>query len=236
LKPHDLVRIANSINLNHFGGDLMRDHNSSSTQSSPESSSRSIPKGILAGFAAVILAAGGGVAWWTWQSQTPKATLPGADLPAPAPSDMTQVPVQQTVQVYWLKTVGDQIEISPAPVAVAVAGQPDALLKAAFEEMLKGSPESADLTSTIPVGTTLRQVAMKPDGVHVDLSQAFTSGGGSTSMIGRLGQVVYTATTLDPNATVWISVEGKPLEVLGGEGLMVDQPMTRSTFEQNFKP
>jgi spore germination protein GerM len=29
-------------------------------------------------------------------------------------------------------------------------------------------------------------------------------------------------------------VEGKPLEVLGGEGLELEQPLTRENFKKNF--
>jgi spore germination protein GerM len=161
--------------------------------------------------------------------------LPATKAPATSqasPNPLTQAPTQQTVQVYWLKTDADSIEPAASPVTVA-ANQPNAVLKAAFEEMLEGSGDPA-LTSTVPQGTKLREVQVKEDGIHVNLSEEFTTGGGSTSMTGRLAQVIYTATTLNPEAPVWISVEGKPLEVLGGEGLIVDQPMTRDSFEENF--
>jgi spore germination protein GerM len=133
------------------------------------------------------------------------------------------------VQVYWLST-----DIEPIASPVTVQGEePEEILTAAFEKMLEGAADP-ELTSTIPQGTTLKTLNIQADGIHVNLSQEFTTGGGSASMVGRLAQVVYTATTLDPQASVWISVEDQPLDVLGGEGILVDQPMTRASFEQDF--
>jgi spore germination protein GerM len=90
------------------------------------------------------------------------------------------------------------------------------------------------LTSTIPSGTKLLSAKIQADGIHIDLSKEFTQGFGATSMIGRLGQVVYTATAQDPDASVWITVEGKKLEVLGDVGVEIRQPITRQTYDQDF--
>jgi spore germination protein GerM len=96
-----------------------------------------------------------------------------------------------------------------------------------------GKPDGK-LTSTIPVGTKLLSAKILNDGIHVDLSKEFTQGFGATSMIGRLGQVVYTATAENPDAPVWITVEGKKLEVLGDVGVEIRQPITRQTYNQDF--
>jgi spore germination protein GerM len=135
--------------------------------------------------------------------------------------------------VYWVKDAIGKFEAVPTKVAVKQADKPDATLQAAFNTLLAG-PKDATVSSEIPKGTKLRGLSVKNDEVYVDLSREFTAGGGSSSMTSRLGQVIYTATSLKPNTKVWISVDGKPLELLGGEGLEVAQPSTRQSFDKNF--
>ena len=108
------------------------------------------------------------------------------------------------------------------------------VLQTALEQLLSQTPNSPTNTA-IPSGTQLLSLKINTKGVYLDLSAPFTEGGGSESMAGRLGQILYTASSLDPNMPVWISVEGKPLETLGGEGLMIEQPITRQWFKENFE-
>lgn len=195
---------------------------------------RSLPFGLIAGLSAIALISGGAVAWWTVQgNQMTQLPFTSSSTLQPSATPSVQAPTGQAVKVYWLKTAGDKVEIAAAPVTLN-AEQPTQLLEGAFQQVLK-QPNDPALASAIPANTQLRSLEVKGDGVHVDLSKTFTSGGGSSSMTGRLAQVVYTATTLDPAAPVWISVEGEPLDVLGGEGLLIDQPMTRASFEKNFQ-
>lgn len=206
-----------------------------------QQSGRRISPGLLAGGAALILAAGGGTAWWVTRSGAGPETRPvPIPVPTPAatvgPTVLPSVPLkpgQKAVQVFWVRDAGTNLDLIPGQINVDKASQPNAVLTAAFNRLLSGSVP-AGVSNAIPKGTKLRSVAVKNDGVHVDLSGEFKTGGGSASMIARLAQVIYTATSLDESAKVWISVDGKRLEVLGGEGLEVAQPITRQSFRKNF--
>jgi spore germination protein GerM len=187
------------------------------------------------------IALGGGLAWVVGQSRTTKSPISEATTsPSPVPTatptraQTSDSAVHGKTQTYWLKNQNNDATLIAKVVQPAAPVTSEAqALEMALTKLLAGSDDT-NLTTTIPQGTTLLKVDLKSDGIHVDLSQAFTSGGGAESMKGRLGQVLYTATSLKPNANVWISVEGKPLDVLGGEGLVVDQPLTRKLFEKEY--
>ena len=175
------------------------------------------------------LATGGGLAWWSFQPPNVTSSVTPNVVQKPQTPATTQ---SITTSIYLLKDTGKNLELVPLPIEVNT-DQPNTVLTAAFNSLLTNI-NNGTASSTIPEGTKLRSIKILDDGIHVDLSTEFTTGGGSASMTGRLAQVIYTATTLQPEAKVWIDVEGKPLEILGGEGLEIERPMTRQSFEENF--
>ncbi|MGI0487104.1 GerMN domain-containing protein [Pantanalinema rosaneae CENA516] len=225
----------------------MQDHHTHESQSH-----RPIPLSLLAGLSAVVLITGSAAAWWGWTTVARKVIEPvGVEHSTPQTSPVGQgeqkIPAtgtaqppavapattEKTLQVYWLKATDTTIALAPTAMTLS-ASNDSGLLQEAIKQLLAGQPTDQSLATTIPATTKLLGLTVKDDGVHVDLSNDFTKGGGSTSMTARVGQIVYTASTLNPNVPVWLSVEGVPLDTLGGEGLLIDQPMTRQSFEQNF--
>jgi hypothetical protein len=71
----------------------------------------------------------------------------------------------------------------------------------------------------------------EPEIVIVNMSAEFVSGGGTLSMMGRLGQVVLTLDRLEGIDGVRFYVEGVPTTVFGGEGIIVNDPATAADFE-----
>jgi spore germination protein GerM len=155
----------------------------------------------------------------------------------PQPSTPNIAQNNETVKIWRLDDDGKKTFLVPQErqVPQETSKDPNVLVKRPLSSLLAsaGKPDGK-LTSTIPVGTKLLSANVKPDGIHIDLSKEFTKGFGATSMIGRLGQIIYTATSQNPDAPVWISVEGKPLETLGDVGAEIRQPITRQQYDQDF--
>ncbi len=139
---------------------------------------------------------------------------------------------QQTMSLYWLTAPGSDIYYVEQQQSFRAMGQADGI-RASLETLIQGSADPR-LTSAIPPDTQILGIRVEGDDIFLNLSEHFTSGGGSTMMLGRITQLLYTATSSNPAARLWISVNGEALNTLGGEGLIIDQPLTRASFAPNF--
>ncbi|MBE9048093.1 GerMN domain-containing protein [Pleurocapsales cyanobacterium LEGE 10410] len=191
---------------------------------------------VVAAITGIILAAGGGAAWWA-----KSALEPARVRPKPNPIVRDQVPnipepitQEKIVQICWLNPTDESIELVSKTMTFQKSVKGDRVLETAFETLLAQPPEGSPYTTAIPQGTKLLDLKVNKKGIHLNLSQEFIAGGGSASMSSRLAQVVYTATSSNNGDRVWINVEGKPLANLGEEGIVVNQPMTRQDFQDNF--
>ena len=183
------------------------------------------PKLIIA-IATTILALGGVTAWLAYTSLSNRTTQNNNS----SQVIKTNPEEKEEIAIYWLN---DELEVVSQQIKLNPTESYPASLTNAVNQLLAG-PQTESEGTAIPENTQLHSLTIKDDGIHLDLSAEFTTGGGSAAMIGRLGQIIYTATSLDNDASVWINVDGKPLEILGGEGLIVEQPMTRELFDQYF--
>ncbi|NET73357.1 MAG: spore germination protein [Sphaerospermopsis sp. SIO1G2] len=195
---------------------------------------RNLSSGVIAAVSSAVIAVSGGVAWFTSQTpQTPSTPNNTSETIKQPKQPLTAQPGnEQTTKIYWLTLKDQNLELVPQSLPIAAA-EPQLALETAFKTLLAGPTEGTNST-TIPQETQLLSLKVENDQVHLNLSAGFTKGGGSTSMMGRVGQVVYTATTLNPSAKVYIEVDGTPLEILGGEGVEIQQPLTRAIFDENY--
>jgi len=99
---------------------------------------------------------------------------------------------------------------------------------AAMEALLEGpSPgeRSAGVATQIPDGTQLLGLIVDKGIATVDVTSEYESGGGTASMTMRLAQVVCTLDQFPTVKGVLFQLDGRPVDVLGGEGIVIDHPL-----------
>ena len=139
--------------------------------------------------------------------------------------------VDGQLAVYWIEA--NKNKLVAVPIAIKAKSN-DSAIASVLNTLIAEKPPESSLYSAIPANTKVLGVTTKNKEIHINLSKDFTQGGGSASMQGRIIQVLYTATSLELDAKVYLSVEGKALKYIGGEGLEVPQPMTRKDFALEF--
>lgn len=100
--------------------------------------------------------------------------------------------------------------------------------------LLGPTPEEreAGFGTSVPGGTSLLEFTVEDGVAVIDLSREFESGGGTLSMTARLAELTFTLTQFPGLERVRLDLEGEPVEVFGGEGLIIDEPLTRQRFAE----
>jgi hypothetical protein len=104
---------------------------------------------------------------------------------------------------------------------------------AALGALLAGptrAERAAGLTTEVPAGTRLLGVSAGGSVATVDLTSEYQAGADSLSMQMRLGQVVYTLTQFPTLKSVRFELDGAPVDVFSGAGIILDHPVGRSDY------
>jgi spore germination protein GerM len=137
--------------------------------------------------------------------------------------------------VYWIQGNGN-MHLIARTIDTPLNHSHQLTLATALDHLLN-TPQTDNLRTTIPQKTQLLGLRTERNSVYINLSSEFATGGGSTSMTQRIAQVLYTATSLDREARVYLFINGEPVNEenpLGGEGLLLPHPLTRQDFDELF--
>ncbi len=164
----------------------------------------------------------------------PTTAPPGGD--TTTTSTTTTVPAAtRTVSIYLF----DDDPAGPylVPVERAIPDTPEVGTNS-LQALLSGPTpaEQPEFSSEIPAETLLLGLAIADGLATVDLSREFEAGGGTFSMTGRLAQVVYTVTQFPTVDRVEFRLDGRPVSVFSGEGIMLDEPVDRSDYRDLLRP
>lgn len=152
-----------------------------------------------------------------------------SDAPGSAPSDGAHAPGDTTIVEVFLPR-GEQVEaLSRSVPRVPRIGT------AALEQLLAGptaDEQAAGYGTEIPDGTRLRNLAITDGVATVDLSSTFESGGGTLALTIRVAQVVCTLDQFPTVDGVRFALDGTLVDVLSGDGLIVDEPVSCDDYAE----
>ncbi len=122
---------------------------------------------------------------------------------------------------YFFSKNGDLIEIKRE-----IKSQPS--LENAITLLLRGpmiSESKKGIYSEIPPNVDLISVKNSDNSIIINLSSNFGNGGGSQSVENRVKQLNKTVKKYHPSKDVYLYIDGKEVEYLGGEGIYIKQPL-----------
>jgi germination protein M len=167
-------------------------------------------------------------------TQAPGTSSGPTDQPDKTPKpDVTPPAETITVRAYFF--LGSFVDNAGLVPVLREIPKTQAVGAAALNALLAG-PNDAELGArpamftVVPDGTRFLGLRIEGGIATVNLSREFESGGGSASVAGRLAQVVYTLTQFPTVQGVRFELDGEPVEVFSGEGVVLAEPVGRDDY------
>lgn len=104
----------------------------------------------------------------------------------------------------------------------------------AIKELINGPTKwekSKGFTSEIPISTKILSIRESQNSIMIDLSHHFEAGGGAESTYTKVKQIIKTANA-NTNLPTYLYINGKQANVIGGEGIMIKQPLSERSFDE----
>ena len=137
---------------------------------------------------------------------------------------------KDAVTLFFIRSKGNTFFYVPVKRKLSEDAQKEesAKVKYLISELLKGPTDKEHkkgFNTEIPEGTVLLSFEEDETNMIVNLSKQFMSGGGSLSMKARLEQLIKTLEIANPRKPVLLLIEGNKAASMGGEGLMLNNPI-----------
>ncbi len=162
--------------------------------------------------------------------QTPKNKEPKKDDENKTPSAI--IKENETAEIYFLALDSDGNGIYKK--VSREIPKDENKLDFAVKELLKGPniiEKSTGAYSEVPKSTKLLGIKHKGGKIIIDLSSDFQYGGGTDSIYSRMMQLIKTAIINSDDKKIYLYLDGKQVNFIGGEGIMISQPLSEKSLE-----
>lgn len=107
-------------------------------------------------------------------------------------------------------------------------------LKFALNQLMNGPSQyekSVGVYSEIPKNVKILGIVESSNKIIIDVSGNIQTGGGADSIYSRMKQFIKTALANSPKKPIYLYIDGKQAEVLGGERYYVSQPLSENSLD-----
>lgn len=148
-------------------------------------------------------------------------------------NEQTEKKENQYINIYFIGKNENNEEVYKAVKRVYNKEVDGSQIRFAVNALIKGpKPEerAKGVYTEIPSDSEVINISELADKVVVNLNSAYVTGGGTDSLYKRLYQLIKTV-KLNSKLPVYLFIDGQRADVVGGEGIMLSQPLSNSSLE-----